>query len=101
MPPSKVEKKEKRVRLFYRVDEVARLLGVTDQTIRNWIREEKIRAQRFGRPHLIPLEEVARLTDKTPDEVAQLVESLDKSRALPLAYRQARPRGRAETLHIS
>lgn len=62
------------MRQFYRVEEVARLVGVTDQTIRNWIREGKIKAQRFGRPHLIPVEEVARLLEKTPEEVARLLE---------------------------
>lgn len=61
------------MRQFYRVDQVARLLGVTEQTIRNWIRDGKIQAQRFGRPHLIPIEEVARLIQKTPAEVAELL----------------------------
>jgi excisionase family DNA binding protein len=61
------------MRQFYRVDQVARLLGVTEQTIRNWIREGKIRAERFGRPHLIPIEEIARLIKKTPEEVAELL----------------------------
>ena len=59
---------------FYRVTDVAPLLGVTEQTLRNWIREGKIAAKRFGRPHLIPLGEIARLLDRTPDEVAKLLE---------------------------
>ncbi len=62
------------MRQFYRVDEVAQLIGVTDQTIRNWIREGKIKAQRFGRPHLIPIEEVARLLNKTPNEAIKLLD---------------------------
>lgn len=66
------------MRQFCRVDEVASLLGVTDQTIRNWIREGKIASQRIGRPHLIPLVEVARLLDKTLDEVGTLLQEQDE-----------------------
>ena len=62
------------VRQFCRVDEVARLLGVTEQTVRNWIREGKIKAQRFGRPHLIPISEAARLLSKTQAETMALLE---------------------------
>jgi excisionase family DNA binding protein len=63
-----------RMKQFCRVDEVASLLGVTEQTIRNWIREGKIKSRRFGRPHLIPIEEAARLLDKTLEETAALLE---------------------------
>jgi excisionase family DNA binding protein len=63
------------VKQFFRVDDVARLLGVTPQTIRNWIREGKITAKRFGRPHLIPVGEVARLLGTTSEEAARLLES--------------------------
>ncbi len=62
------------MRQFYRVDEVARLLGVTDQTIRNWIREDKIASRRIGRPHMIPLAEIARLLGTSHEEAAKLVE---------------------------
>jgi excisionase family DNA binding protein len=62
------------MRQFVRVDEVAGMLGVTEQTIRNWIREGKVAARRFGRPHLIPIEEVARLLGKSPEETAALLE---------------------------
>ena len=65
------------MRQFCRVDEVAGLIGVTEQTIRNWIREGKIKAQRFGRPHLIPIDEVARLLQRTPEEVANLLEEAE------------------------
>lgn len=70
---------------FFRVDDVAELLGVTPQTIRNWIREGKITAKRFGRPHLIPLDEVARLLGKTPEETARLLEKPEDWHALRLA----------------
>lgn len=70
---------------FFRVDDVAQLLGVTPQTIRNWIREGKITAKRFGRPHLIPLDEVARLVGKAPEEVARLLEASEDWRALRFA----------------
>lgn len=62
------------MRQFCRVDEVAQLVGVTEQTIRNWIREGKIKAQRFGRPHLIPISEVARLLGTTPEEATELLD---------------------------
>jgi len=70
------------VKQFFRVDDVAALLGVTPQTIRNWIREGKITAKRFGRPHLIPLDEVARLLGKTPQEVKRLLEGSEDWRTL-------------------
>jgi len=73
------------VKQFFRVDEVAQLLGVTPQTVRNWIREGKITAIRFGRPHLIPIDEVARLLNKTPREVVRLLKETEDRRALYLA----------------
>jgi excisionase family DNA binding protein len=73
------------VKQFCRVDEVAQLLGVTPQTIRNWIREGKIAALRFGRPHLIPVDEVARLLNKTPREVVRLLKESEERRALRFA----------------
>ena len=71
------------MRQFCRVDDVAQLIGVTEQTIRNWIREGKIKAQRFGRPHLIPIGEVARLLNRTPEEVAALLEEQKLGTSLP------------------
>lgn len=62
------------MRQFCRVDEVASLLGVTEQTVRNWIKDGKIKAQRFGRPHLIPISEVARLLGKTQEETVSLLD---------------------------
>jgi excisionase family DNA binding protein len=68
---------------FVRVEEVAGLLGVTKQTIRNWIREDKIAARRFGRPHLIPIEEVARLLGKSPEETNALLERQSSGPLVP------------------
>ena len=65
------------MRQYYRAEEVAQVLGVTDQTIRNWIREGKINAKRFGRPFMIPLAEVARLLDTTPAAAAALFEQAE------------------------
>ncbi|NJO84988.1 MAG: helix-turn-helix domain-containing protein [Blastochloris sp.] len=59
--------------VFYSVEEVAPLLRVTPQTLRNWIREGKVHAERMGRPYLIPVEEAARLLKRTPDEVHTLI----------------------------
>jgi excisionase family DNA binding protein len=38
---------------FYRIPEVAEALKVTPQTIRAWIKQGRIKAQRIGRPILI------------------------------------------------
>lgn len=38
---------------FYRIPEVAEALQVTPQTVRNWIKEGKLKSQRIGRPILI------------------------------------------------
>lgn len=38
---------------FYTVQEIASILQVTPQTIRTYIKQDKIRAQRIGRPLLI------------------------------------------------
>jgi excisionase family DNA binding protein len=62
---------------FYRVEQVAALMGVTPQTIRNWIREGRLKARRIGRPHLIPLDEIAKLLEKTPEETAKLLEQTE------------------------
>lgn len=35
---------------FYKIPEVAEALQVTPQTVRNWIKEGKIKSQRIGRP---------------------------------------------------
>lgn len=39
---------------FYTVDEVAAMLQITPFTVRIYIKQGKIRAQRIGRPFLIP-----------------------------------------------
>lgn len=38
---------------FYTVQEIASILQVTPQTVRTYIKQDKIRAQRIGRPLLI------------------------------------------------
>ena len=38
---------------FYTIPEVAKALKVTPQTIRTWIKQNKIKSQRIGRPILI------------------------------------------------
>lgn len=39
---------------MFTVEEVARLMRVSPQTVRTWLREKKIRAVRIGRPWRIP-----------------------------------------------
>lgn len=39
--------------VFYTVPETAQALQVSTKTIRNWIKEGKIKSQRIGRPILI------------------------------------------------
>jgi excisionase family DNA binding protein len=43
------------------VSQAAEALSATSQTIRNWIRSERLRAVRIGNRFLIPAEEVDRL----------------------------------------
>lgn len=43
------------------VSQAAEALSATSQTIRNWIRGERVRALRIGNRFLIPREEVERL----------------------------------------
>jgi excisionase family DNA binding protein len=38
---------------FYNIQEIAKALGVTPQTIRAYIKQGKIKSQRIGRPILI------------------------------------------------
>ena len=38
---------------FYTIPEVAQALRVTPQTVRAWIKQGKLKAQRIGRPILI------------------------------------------------
>lgn len=38
---------------FYTIPEVAQVLRVTPQTVRAWIKQGKLKAQRIGRPILI------------------------------------------------
>jgi excisionase family DNA binding protein len=41
--------------------EAARLLGVTDRTLRNWERSGRLRAAKVGRLRLYPVESLRRL----------------------------------------
>jgi len=43
---------------FYRIPEVAEELQVTPQTIRAWIKQGRLKAQRIGRPILITEENI-------------------------------------------
>lgn len=55
--------------LFYTAEEVARLIRVSEQTVRLWIREGKLPARRFGRNWRIPTADVQRiLAEGLPDE---------------------------------
>jgi len=38
---------------FYTVQEIAKALNVTPQTVRAWIKQGKLKSQRIGRPVLI------------------------------------------------
>ena len=39
--------------IFYTIQEVAKALRVTPQTIRAWVKQGKLKAQRIGKPILI------------------------------------------------
>jgi excisionase family DNA binding protein len=60
---------EEQPQLFYTAEEVARLIRVSEQTIRAWIRDGKLPARRFGRNWRIPSADVQRiLAEGLPDE---------------------------------
>ncbi len=46
---------------FYRIDEVAKLLGVHRNTISNWIKQGRLRVSVIGGVKLIPATEIERL----------------------------------------
>ncbi len=49
-------------KLYYRPDEAAKQIGVHVETIRRWIREEKLQSTRtLGGHHRIPIKEIMRL----------------------------------------
>ncbi len=48
-------------KLFYSTSEVAVLFGMNRVTIYRWVKEGKIGAYKIGKPHKIPVSEVARL----------------------------------------
>ena len=48
------------------VSQAAEAVNATNQTIRNWIKSDRIRARRIGNRFLIPRSEVARLLGESP-----------------------------------
>lgn len=51
-------------KLYFRPDEAAKLIGVHVETIRRWIREEKIQTiKTLGGHHRIPRGEILRVLD--------------------------------------
>lgn len=59
---------------FYTVDEVAKELQITPYTVRLYIRQDKIKAQRIGRPYLISeeaLNEFLKPTTSTQQEATK------------------------------
>jgi excisionase family DNA binding protein len=51
---------------FLTVSQAAEAFSATSQTIRNWIRENRLQARRIGNRFLIPREEVERLRGDLP-----------------------------------
>ncbi len=49
---------------FYKVGEIAELLKVTRQTVYNWIRAGKLKAERFGNSIRISAEELERFRQR-------------------------------------
>ena len=62
----------KQALIFYTPKEVAVLLKVSERTVRRWIEEGKLKAQRFGRQLRIPAEAL--------DKFGQVVASDDQDR---------------------
>lgn len=53
------------------VSQAAAACNATSQTIRNWIRADRLRAVRIGNRFLIPKDEVERLRGALPDDSAE------------------------------
>ncbi|WP_083470149.1 helix-turn-helix domain-containing protein [Herpetosiphon geysericola] len=53
---------------FYTTEELAEYLKLSEQTIRLWIKQGKIKSYKFGRAHRIPIEEVRRLLEEASEE---------------------------------
>jgi excisionase family DNA binding protein len=57
-------------RLFYSPGEVARMMGVSHQSVHNEIKRGHIKSKRLGTRHLIPAEEVTQWVADLPDNAA-------------------------------
>jgi excisionase family DNA binding protein len=58
---------------FYTTEELAEYLKLSEQTIRSWIRQGKVKSLKFGRAHRIPAEEVQRLLKEAREQSEQHV----------------------------
>ena len=56
---------------FYTTEELAEYLKLSDQTIRVWIRQGKLKSYKFGRAYRIPVEEVNRLLREAKQEAEE------------------------------
>jgi excisionase family DNA binding protein len=59
---------------FYTTEELAEYLKLSEQTIRLWIKQGKVKSFKFGRAHRIPIEEVKRLLEEASRESQQEVD---------------------------
>lgn len=51
--------------IFYTIQEVAKALKVTPQTIRAWVKQGKLKAQRIGKPILITEENLKQFLNQS------------------------------------
>lgn len=58
---------------FYTTEELAEYLKLSEQTIRLWIKQGKVKSYKFGRAHRIPVGEVRRLLDEASNQSQQEV----------------------------
>ncbi len=56
---------------FLTVSQAAEAFNATSQTIRNWIREDRLHARRIGNRFLIPREEVERMRGDAPGRTGE------------------------------
>ncbi|XSG76187.1 helix-turn-helix domain-containing protein [Herpetosiphon llansteffanensis] len=59
---------------FYTTEELAEYLKLSEQTIRLWIKQGKVKSYKFGRAHRIPIEEVQRFLEEARKESQQEVD---------------------------
>ena len=60
---------------FYNVEEAAKAMHVSDQTVRRWIRDKKLKAYRPGKSLIIRREDLIAFLESKPAEKGKVIGS--------------------------